>query len=132
MSSRHGEVAACGVSSPPMGAERVLISTFSLQHVTSQTRSMTCNVPGAGGVWGNCLDVACQADAADPSRAVCRCVKVVSQQFVTFGGNCDPAACTSVIWSAASADLSPQYISQMQALNQPVTVPGSCPTPKSF
>jgi len=110
-----------------------LYSDFSLENVTSQTRSMTCNVPG--GVWANCLDVVCQRDPANPAQALCQCVKVASDEFITFGGNCDLSTCATVIWSAASPDLisgsGSQYISQMQAANRQVTLPANCPTPKA-
>jgi hypothetical protein len=94
---------------------------------------MTCQVPGQGGAWGYCLDVVCQIDPSNPSQAICQCVKVVSQEYLIFAGDCNPAACTSVIWSGAAltGDLTPSYTSQMQALNQPVPVLGQCSAPKS-
>jgi hypothetical protein len=94
---------------------------------------MTCQVPGQGGAWGNCVDVVCQIDSANPSQATCQCVKVVSPEFLIFAGDCDPAACTSTIWSGAAtnADLTQPYTSAMRALNQPVPVLGQCSAPKS-
>jgi hypothetical protein len=106
-----------------------LISTFSLQNVTSQTRAMSCSVGGAGGYWANCVDSPCQADPADPTQALCRCPVVQSQQYFTLGGNCDQSTCTSVIWSGASANTptTNQYIAAMQQLNQPVANLQNCP-----
>ena len=110
-----------------------LYSTFSLQGLTPQVRGMTCQVPGQGGAWGNCVDVVCQIDPANPSQATCQCVKVVSQEYLIFAGDCDRAACTSTIWSGAAttADLTQPYTSAMRALNQPVPVLGQCSAPKS-
>jgi hypothetical protein len=110
-----------------------LTSTFSLQGLTPQVRGMTCQVPGAGGAWANCLDMICELDPANPSQAICQCVKVVSQEYLIFAGDCDPAACTSVIWSGAAltGNLTAAYTSGMQALNQQVPVLGQCSAPKS-
>ena len=106
-----------------------LVSTFSLQHVTSQSRSMTCSVGGSGGWWANCLDLPCTTDPTDPSQAVCQCVATQTNQYITFGGNCDLESCTSVIWSAATLDLPAidQYSSAMSQLGQPVPALQSCP-----
>jgi hypothetical protein len=107
-----------------------LISTFSLQNVTSQTRAMTCSVGGAGGLWANCLDSPCQLDPTDPTRALCQCPVTRDQQFFTFGGDCDVSTCTSVIWSGATVSLAvtAEYTSAMQQLNQPVPTVQSCPS----
>jgi hypothetical protein len=106
-----------------------LVSTFSLQDVTSQTRAMTCNVGGAGGLWANCVDSPCVSDPSDPTKTVCRCPVVQSQTFFTLGGNCDTSTCTSVIWSGAAANTptTNQYITAMQQLNQTVPNLQNCP-----
>jgi hypothetical protein len=106
-----------------------LVSTFSLQNVTSQTQAMTCSVGGAGGVWANCVDSPCVVDPANPSQAICRCPTVQSQQYFTLGGNCDVSTCTSVIWSGAAANTptTNQYIAAMQQLGLSTQNPGNCP-----
>ncbi|MHC5699968.1 MauE/DoxX family redox-associated membrane protein [Streptomyces tirandamycinicus] len=110
-----------------------LVSTFSVQHTTSRTHAMTCTGRAR---WANCLDVTCRVDPHDPHRALCRCQSVESEDFLTFGGDCDTGTCTTVIWSAATRQLPgvAEYKSAMRSIGSPVTFPDACPsgTPRAI
>lgn len=113
------------VERAPVG-DRVF-STFSVQNTSSSTHTMTC--PNRG-QWGNCLDVVCHIDPQNPQRALCQCKSVESENYLTFGGNCDTRTCTTVIWSAATQQLPgvAEYQSAMKRIGLPVTLPESCPS----
>jgi len=49
--------------------------------------------------WASCLDAPCTGDPNDPTKARCRCPIATSAPWLTFGGECDPAACDQ-LWSA--------------------------------
>ncbi|MCZ7461025.1 redoxin domain-containing protein [Streptomyces sp. WMMC940] len=104
-----------------------LVSTFSVQSTTSRTHAMTCTDRAR---WANCLDVTCQVDTHNPHRALCHCQSVESEDFLTFGGNCDTSTCTTVIWSAATQQLPgvAEYKSAMKSIGLPVTFPETCPS----
>ncbi|MFG2760162.1 MauE/DoxX family redox-associated membrane protein [Streptomyces wuyuanensis] len=110
-----------------------LISTFSVQNTTSRTHAMTCTDRAR---WANCLDVTCQIDPQNPHQALCQCRSVESENFLTFGGNCDTRTCTAVIWSAATQQLPgvAEYKRAMKGIGLPVTFPEACPssTPKAI
>jgi peroxiredoxin len=105
-----------------------LHSNFSTQLVTNATRVMTCpkNDP-----WAECLDVVCEVDPHDPSKAKCQCVLFKTGPSVTFGGDCDTKTCSSTIWSATTSNLpgSTQLEAGMKQLGLPLTLPKACPSP---
>jgi peroxiredoxin len=105
-----------------------LHSNFSVQD-TAKTRVMECS---AKGLWVQCLDVACRVDRDNPRRALCQCVKYETENFFTFGGNCDTDTCSTVIWSATTAPFpgGAQYEKGMKQIGLPVTMPKSCPVPE--
>lgn len=49
--------------------------------------------------WASCLDAPCTIDPSDPTKAKCKCPVAAPSPSVTFGGECDPAACDN-LWSA--------------------------------
>ncbi|MGW1024082.1 MauE/DoxX family redox-associated membrane protein [Streptomyces sp. NPDC002577] len=104
-----------------------LFSNFSVQNIASSTRAMTCP---SSGQWGNCLDVVCLIDPRNPQQALCQCKSVTSENFLTFGGNCDTRTCDTVIWSAATQQLPgvAEYQSGMKRIGLPVTFPEACPS----
>lgn len=108
-------------------AGETLISTFSTQDVTSSFRAMSCP---AGDRWANCLDMPCQIDPGDPTRATCACQVVETEAFVAVGGDCDTSTCSSVIWSAAAVDWSgvAQYVTAMKCVEQATRFPTMCPS----
>jgi hypothetical protein len=105
-----------------------LHSNFSLQDVTKRTRVLECS---AKGLWVQCLDVACHVDPDNPRRAKCQCVNMETEDFFTFGGNCDTDTCSTVIWSATTAPFpgGAQYEKGMKRLGIHVNSPKSCPAP---
>ncbi|HEU5433342.1 MAG TPA: hypothetical protein VFU81_16880 [Thermomicrobiales bacterium] len=106
----------------PVG--KTLVSTFSTQNVTSRFRVMICPERDR---WANCLDVPCQIDPSDPTAALCPCPIVERGPALAFGGECDLATCSSVIWSAATPPGVTQFTAAMQCVNQPVRFPATCP-----
>jgi hypothetical protein len=105
-------------------------SAFSTTNVNPSFGVLTCP---SGVPWANCVDVECEIDPTNPAMAVCQCVTVRTGQSFTFGGNCDAANCTSVIWSGASAEssLNASYLKGMKQVNQPVVFPKTCPSSDS-
>jgi hypothetical protein len=105
-------------------------SAFSAMNVNPSFRALTCP---SGVPWANCVDVECEIDPTNPAMALCQCVTVKTGQSFTFGGDCDPANCTSVIWSGASAEssLNAAYLKGMKQLDQRVTFPKTCPSSDS-
>ncbi len=49
--------------------------------------------------WASCLDAPCTTDPKDPTKAACKCAVATTTPWLTFGGECDPAACNK-LWSA--------------------------------
>jgi len=49
--------------------------------------------------WAVCIDAPCTKDPNDPTKAKCRCPIANTSPWLTFGGECDPAACNQ-LWSA--------------------------------
>jgi len=49
--------------------------------------------------WAFCLDAPCTIDQRDPTKAKCKCPVETTTPWLTFGGECDPAACDQ-LWSA--------------------------------
>jgi hypothetical protein len=103
-----------------------LVSTFSTQNATSDSYRMTC--PDAE-IWANCLDMPCELDPDDPTAAVCQCQAEESGPYVTIGGDCDQATCSSVVWSAATLTLPVAniYLTEMANLGEVVISPAACP-----
>ncbi len=102
-------------------------SDFSAMNVNPSFRILT---RPSGAPWANCVDVECEIDPLNPAMALCQCVTVRTGPSFTFGGGCDPANCTSTIWSGASAQssLNTAYSKGMKQVNQPVTFPRTCPS----
>ena len=101
-----------------------LVSTFSTQNVTSAFSIMTCS---ADVPWANCLDVTCQIDPANPTQAVCDCPIVDKGPSFTFGGKCNTATCTEVVWSGAAPPGVP-FGPAMKKVGQVARYPKPCPT----
>jgi peroxiredoxin len=106
-----------------------LHSNFSLQDVNAKTRVMTCS---AEGLWAQCLDVACRVEADHPRHAKCQCVNMRTDEFLTFGGDCDTATCATAIWSATTKPFpgGAQYEKGIKLVGLDLTLPKNCPSPK--
>ena len=103
---------------------RTLVSTFSIQNVTSAFGILNCP---AAAPWANCVDMPCEIDPLDPALATCQCQVVDTGPSFTFGGACDATTCSSVIWSGAAPPGVTQYAPAMHCVNQEVTFPAACP-----
>jgi thiol-disulfide isomerase/thioredoxin len=105
-------------------------SNFSTVNVNSAFSTLSC---GEDAPWANCLDVVCEIDKYNPALATCQCLLVEKGPSFTFGGACDPSACTSTIWSAAPPGYLglAQYEEGMKQANQKVTLPPDCPATSS-
>lgn len=102
------------------------------QHITSSfsfanmqiTKAMTCNQ----GSWTFCLDRPCLVDPRNANQAVCTCEIYHSSPFITMGGNCNTASCTSTLYSGATneqiASGTLTLLKAMQLTNSPIQ---SCP-----
>src|SRR3954469_1824820 len=100
-------------------------SNFSTVNVNSAFSTLSC---GEDAPWANCLDVVCEIDKYNPALATCQCLLVEKGPSFTFGGACDPSACTSTIWSAAPPGYLglAQYEEGMKRVNQKVNLPPDC------
>ena len=103
-----------------------LFSTFSTANVNSEFGILACPDSAA---WVNCLDYPCEMDPRDPALATCQCTVVEQGPFRTFGGYCDERVCTPELLSGTSLDAPgvAQYLTGMQQVQQPVTLPETCP-----
>ena len=104
-----------------------LVSTFSTQNVTSDVRAMVCSEKN---LWANCVDMPCEIDPDDSTKATCQCPVEESGDFIIAGGDCDASTCASVIWSGASTsgNLIPVFETAMKQVGEQVTLPATCPT----
>jgi hypothetical protein len=103
-----------------------LFSTFSTANVNSEFGILSC--PGDA-AWVNCLDYPCEMDPRDPALATCQCAVVEKGPFRTFGGYCDESVCTTELLSGTSLEAPgvAQYMTGMQQVQLPVTLPETCP-----
>ena len=101
-------------------------STFSTANVNAEFGALQCPEEAA---WANYLDYPCEMDPRNPALATCQCALVERGPSFTFGGRCDPQACTAEIISGTTPDLpgTAQYETGMRRLNQTVTFPQVCP-----
>jgi hypothetical protein len=121
---------ACEKRKPSIDHYKVthLISTFSFEQFASK-KALTCP---KGMPWSNCVDMPCTTDPRNTNHAICICELNATQEFFTFGGNCETHACTSGFWSGAVQG--PASIALREALNKVVSNPAPpviCPTNSS-
>lgn len=55
-----------------------------------------------GTPWTWCLNKRCTVDPSDPKKAICICDVLRTGEWITLGGNCDTATCTTGYWSGAT------------------------------
>ncbi len=74
-----------------------IYSTFSYKQYRDGKKVMKC--PG-GTPWTWCLNKRCTVDPGDPKKAICLCDVVrSSEEWITFGGDCDVSTCNTAYWS---------------------------------
>jgi len=78
---------------------RTLFSTFSLEQFNKGMKGMKCP---SGTPWTWCLNKRCTVDPSNPKKAICICDVMRTGEWMTLGGNCDTATCTTGYWSGAT------------------------------
>jgi hypothetical protein len=76
---------------------RTIYSTFSLKQFKNK-KAMRCP---EGKPWTWCLNKICTVDPTNSSKAICLCDVMMSDEWVTFGGDCDTKTCETSYWSGA-------------------------------
>ena len=93
--------APCKTIQPSTDANgiRTVYSSFSFEQFKQGKKVLQC--PG-GTPWTWCLNKRCTVDPSDPKKAICVCDVLRSEEWITLGGNCDTATCTTGYWSGAT------------------------------
>ena len=93
--------APCKTIQPSTDANgiRTVYSSFSFEQFKQGKKVLQC--PG-GTPWTWCLNKRCTVDPSDPKKAICVCDVLRSEEWITLGGSCDTATCTTGYWSGAT------------------------------
>lgn len=93
--------APCNTIQPSTDANgiRTVYSAFSLEQFKQGKKVLTCP---SGTPWTWCLNKRCTVDPLNPKKAICTCDVLRTQEWITLGGNCDTATCTTGYWSGAT------------------------------
>jgi len=78
---------------------RTVYSAFSLEQSKQGKKVLTC---ASGTPWTWCLNKRCTVDPSDPKKAICVCDVLRTGEWITLGGNCDTATCSTGYWSGAT------------------------------
>jgi hypothetical protein len=89
--------------------QQLLTSNYSFEN-SATNKVMTCKGNHA---WTNCLDKPCIIDPQNSNQATCMCGIEYSENFLTFGGQCNTASCTTTLYSGATQEM---VVSGTQAL----------------
>jgi hypothetical protein len=91
----------CNTIQPSTDANgiRTVYSAFSLEQFKDGKKVLTC---ASGTPWTWCLNKRCTVDPSDPKKAICVCDVLRTGEWITLGGNCDTATCTTGYWSGAT------------------------------
>jgi hypothetical protein len=91
----------CNTIQPSTDANgiRTVYSAFSLEQFKQGKKVLTC---ASGTPWTWCLSKRCTVDPSDPKKAICVCDVLRTGEWITLGGNCDTATCTTGYWSGAT------------------------------
>ena len=91
----------CNTIQPSTDANgiRTVYSAFSLEQFKQGKKVLTC---ASGTPWTWCLNKRCTVDPSDPKKAVCVCDVLRTEEWITLGGNCETATCTTGYWSGAT------------------------------
>ena len=94
--------APCNTIQPSTDANgiRTVYSAFSFEEFKQGKKVLRCP---AGTPWTWCLNKRCTVDPSDPKKAICICDVLRSEEWITLGGNCNTATCTTGYWSGATA-----------------------------
>ena len=91
----------CNTIQPSTDANgiRTVYSAFSLEQFKQGKKVLTC---ASGTPWTWCLNKRCTVDTSDPKKAICVCDVLRTGEWITLGGNCDTATCSTGYWSGAT------------------------------
>jgi len=91
----------CNTIQPSTDANgiRTVYSAFSLEQFKQGKKVLTC---ASGTTWTWCLNKRCTVDPSDPKKAICVCDVLRTGEWITLGGNCDTATCSTGYWSGAT------------------------------
>ena len=91
----------CNTIQPSTDANgvRTVYSAFSLEQFKQGKKVLTC---ASGTPWTWCLSKRCTVDPSDPKKAICVCDVLRTGEWITLGGNCDTATCSTGYWSGAT------------------------------
>jgi hypothetical protein len=78
---------------------RTVYSSFSLEQFKQGKKVLTC--PN-GTPWTWCLNKRCTVDPSDAKKAICICDVLRTGEWITLGGDCNTATCTTGYWSGAT------------------------------
>jgi len=78
---------------------RTVYSSFSFEQFKQGKKVLRC--PN-GTPWTWCLNKRCTVDPSDPKKAICVCDVLRTEEWITLGGNCDTATCSTGYWSGAT------------------------------
>jgi hypothetical protein len=78
---------------------RTVYSAFSLEQFKEGKKVLRCS---SGTPWTWCLNKRCTVDPSDPKKAICVCDVLRTGEWITLGGKCDTATCTTGYWSGAT------------------------------
>lgn len=94
---------ACEKRKPSVNdkGQHLLTSNFSFVNAKTN-RIMVCTGNHA---WTDCLDKPCIIDPQNSNQASCMCDIKISNSFITFGGQCQTASCTTTLYSGATTDM---------------------------
>jgi hypothetical protein len=92
---------ACNTIQPSTDANgiRTVYSAFSLEQFKQGKKVLTC---ASGTPWTWCLNKRCTVDPSDSKKAICVCDVLRTEEWITLGGNCETATCTTGYWSGAT------------------------------
>ena len=91
----------CNTIQPSTDANgiRTVYSEFSLEQFKDGKKVLRCP---SGTPWTWCLNKRCTVDPSDSKKAICVCDVLRTEEWITLGGNCDTATCTTGYWSGAT------------------------------
>ena len=107
----------CNTIQPSTDANgiRTVYSAFSLEQFKQGKKVLTC---ASGTPWTWCLNKRCTVDPSDSKKAICVCDVLRTGEWITLGGNCDTATCTTGYWSGATVkDFNEATSFMVKALN---------------
>ena len=91
----------CNTIKPSTDANgiRTVYSAFSLEQFKQGKKVLTC---ASGTPWTWCLNKRCTIDPSDSKKAICVCDVLRTGEWITLGGNCNTATCSTGYWSGAT------------------------------